>query len=322
MPELSAVCEAQGCIIYFYRGPGLKAFEHLVERLLVFSRDQLFGQPRPPLVKLRAPLFDGARQYAPFELEYVKAEARFYDGTHVAGAQRLDRPLKHSGQLAFVVTVQPATVGVRRVGMEASDGRKIAPAFGHFKVKTLGLFFRLHADFSRVEARALGQARLILLYVTLNLFGRDPHVALQDLAIILLHEQVRGKLFARVRSRRAAFQLRILLRGLLYLAFGDGKPGSRGLVKHEVTAQVLVKQLAFERVRSVRARKLAHLKREETLERRAAYFAFVYCSDDRRKIFPARAAESACRNHQAEQEYESMSLHFFLFCHREIERKK
>lgn len=93
MPELSAVCEAQGRIIYLYRGPGLEAFEQLVEGLLVFSRDELFGKPSPPLVELRAPLFDGARQYAPFELEYVKAEARLYDGAHVAGAERLNRAL-------------------------------------------------------------------------------------------------------------------------------------------------------------------------------------------------------------------------------------
>ena len=180
----------------------------------------------------------------------------------------------------------------------------------------------MHADFARVKARALGQARLVLLYVTLNLFGRDPHVALQNLAVILLHKQVRGELFARARRLRAALQLRIILRGLLYLVFGDGEPDLRGLVKHEAAAQVLIKQLAFERVRSVRAGKLAHLQREEALERRAAYFAVVYSSDDRREVFLARAAERACPDHQAENENESRALHFLVILPQRREEKK
>src|SRR6185295_3975055 len=117
VPHLSVICEAHpGVDNSDCRGID-QAGHRGIDRFLVLSRNDLFGQHLPAIVELGASFVDGMRRNSPLELENVKAVAGLDDLADVARPQRLYRLFKNVGKLAVVVARQPASLGIGRVGM-------------------------------------------------------------------------------------------------------------------------------------------------------------------------------------------------------------
>src|SRR5262249_48387870 len=115
MPQLSGVCEAQRRIINLDRRLGRQPFERLVNRLLVFARDQLFGQLLAAVVQLRPALLWRVGLYSLFELEDVKTVVGFDYRAYISRVELSHGLLEHFRKLTFVISGQPAAFGVGRV---------------------------------------------------------------------------------------------------------------------------------------------------------------------------------------------------------------